>query len=237
MDQSILISVVVPAHNEEKRIGQLLKSLANQKAGFPFEVIVVDNASSDRTATIARETGVRVLFEKQKGYSYPVIRGCAATRGEIICLTDADVRAPNDWLKKIKRAYEENPDAAGIGGIFYYYDRSEFLNFLLRAAYTISPKLIIAEMNGTNMSFRKTAYEKVGGFAYGVNLSSETLLARKLRATGRILIKKDIMVYTSARRFASFGRTFKELLRRGINALSIKLRGKVVFNSFEDIRS
>ena len=236
MDLKPLISVVVPAHNEEKRISQLLKSLARQETDFPFEVIVVDNASSDRTSIIAKEAGVRVLFEKQKGYSYPVIRGCLAALGEIICITDADVIAPSDWLKKIKKAYGEDPDAAGIGGVFYYHDGSKFLNFLLRVIYTLSPKLIIAEMNGTNMSFRKTAYLKVGGFAYGVNLSSETLLVRKLRATGRILIKKDIIVYTSARRFRRFRSTFKELLRRGINALSIKLRGKVVFNSFEDVR-
>ncbi len=236
MNQEPLISVVVPAHNEEKRIGHLLRSLADQETGFPFEVIVVDNASPDRTSAIAKEAGVRVLFENQKGYSYPIIRGCAAARGEVICITDADVIAPNDWLKKIKRAYGENPDAAGIGGIFYYHDGSKFLNLALRVIYTISPKLIIAEMNGTNMSFRKTAYEKVGGFEYGVNLSSETLLARKLRATSRILIKKDLLVYTSCRRFVSVRSAFKELSRRLINALSIKLRKKVVFGSFEDIR-
>jgi glycosyltransferase involved in cell wall biosynthesis len=236
MNQEPLVSVVVPAHNEEKRIGQLLKSLSDQETDFPFEIIVVDNASSDRTSITAKEAGVRVLFEKQKGYSYPVIRGCREARGEIICITDADVIAPNDWLKKIKGAYGENPDAAAIGGVFYYHDGTKFLNFLLRVIYTISPKLIIAEMNGTNMSFRKMAYEKVGGFASGINLSSETLLARKLRAAGRILIKKDIIVYTSRRRFRSLQSTFKELLQRGINALSIKLRGKVIFNSFEDIR-
>lgn len=236
MNQTPLISVVVPAHNEEKRIDRLLQSLADQQTDFPFEVIVVDNASSDRTSAIAKEAGVRVLFEEQKGYSYPVIRGCGEARGKIICITDADVIAPSDWLKKIKRAYGENPDAAAIGGIFYYYDGAKFLNFVLRIAYAISPKLIIAEMNGTNMSFRKTSYEKVGGFEYGVNLSSETLLARRLRARGRILIKKDIMVYTSSRRFRSLRSTLKELLRRGINAFSIKLRKKVIFNSFEDIR-
>ena len=79
----MFISVVVPALNEEKYIGHCLSSLRAQH--YPrelYEIIVVDNASTDRTAEIARRFGLKVVFEPQRGVGRARHRGAQEARGE-----------------------------------------------------------------------------------------------------------------------------------------------------------
>jgi len=107
--KSVLISVVVPAYNEEKNIGQCLTALKNQD--YPsknYEIIVVDNNSTDKTAQIANEMGVRVVPEEKQGYVFALRKGCSQAKGEIITITDADALVPKDWLKKIYQAFQKN---------------------------------------------------------------------------------------------------------------------------------
>ena len=65
--QKPVISVIVPAYNEEKFLPQCLEALKNQSFNLPYEIIVVDNNSTDLTGEIARNAGVKVVLEKRKG--------------------------------------------------------------------------------------------------------------------------------------------------------------------------
>lgn len=114
------ISVVIPAYNEEKYLGSCLESLGKQSLP-PAEVIVVDNNSTDRTASIAQNFDVRVVKEDKQGITYARNRGYNATKHELISRCDADTIVPEDWLEKIVSNFAKY-DIDALTGIAYFYD-------------------------------------------------------------------------------------------------------------------
>lgn len=88
------ISVVIPCYNEEEGIRVVL----DQMPPLVDEVLVVDNASTDRTAEVARELGARVVFEPRKGYGRAYKTGFAKARGDIIVTMDGDGTYPPDSI-------------------------------------------------------------------------------------------------------------------------------------------
>jgi glycosyltransferase involved in cell wall biosynthesis len=94
------VSVVVPAHNAAATLGRTLETLAAQDLQEPWEVIVVDDASSDATAEIARTAPgpVKVVSDGRLGAAEARNRGVAAATGEAIAFTDADCFATPGWL-------------------------------------------------------------------------------------------------------------------------------------------
>jgi len=100
--QEPALSIVVPAYNEESRLGPSLKSILAYRSGrtFPIEIIVVDDGSADATARVAREalgdapmTSV-LVNETNRGKGYSIRRGVLAARGEAVLATDADLSTP-----------------------------------------------------------------------------------------------------------------------------------------------
>src|SRR3989344_2814273 len=102
--KKLKISVVIPAYNEEKYIAKTLKSLINQD--FPrelFEIIVVNNGSTDKTHQVAEKFGVKVIrYNKVQGVSAARDVGSRIAEGEIIAGTDAYTVVPRHWLKTIE---------------------------------------------------------------------------------------------------------------------------------------
>jgi glycosyltransferase involved in cell wall biosynthesis len=94
-------TIVVPAFNEEEMIADCIASIQRQDYSGDFEIIVVDNASTDRTAEIARSMGVTVVKERKQGYVHALRAGFSAATQEIIACTDADTRVPEFWLTRI----------------------------------------------------------------------------------------------------------------------------------------
>jgi len=88
------ISVVIPCHNEEDGI----RTVIEQMPPIVDEILVVDNASTDRTAEVARELGARVVFEGRKGYGRAYKTGFAKARGDIIVTMDGDGTYPPDSI-------------------------------------------------------------------------------------------------------------------------------------------
>lgn len=88
----MLLSFVVPAHNEELELGSCLASIqrAASTAGQRYEVIVVDDASTDRTAAIAREAGARVVSIQRRQIAAARNAGAKAANGEVLFFVDAD---------------------------------------------------------------------------------------------------------------------------------------------------
>ena len=84
------ISVVIPCHNEEEGV----RAVIEQMPAIVDEILVIDNASSDRTAEVARELGARVVFEERKGYGRAYKTGFAKARGDIIVTMDGDGTYP-----------------------------------------------------------------------------------------------------------------------------------------------
>lgn len=109
----MLISVVIPALNEEGVVGRTIKSIPIdefKKKGFQVEIIVVDNASEDNTAKEAAEAGAKVVKEEKRGYGNAYQRGFKEAKGDIIIMGDADLTYPFEiapkFTKEILKGYD-----------------------------------------------------------------------------------------------------------------------------------
>ena len=99
-------SVVIPCFNEENYLKRTIKSLQSQDYKGNFEIIVVDNNSTDNTAIIAKRLGVRVISEKNPGVCFARQKGTLSASGSIVISTDADTVFKKNWLSKIDKKFE-----------------------------------------------------------------------------------------------------------------------------------
>lgn len=225
-----LISVVIPAYNEERLLPASLLALQEQDYDGPYEVIVVNNASTDRTAEIAQVMGARVVDEPRKGYVHALQAGFAAAQGEIVACTDADTRVPPDWLSRLTVNLTTRSGVVATGGIFAFADGP----VLLRLGNLLVNRLNW-HLTGVNMAVWRWAYEQVGGIDPAVNFGADADLGLRLRRLGKVVIDRRLVVRTSARRFqAAF---LKTLWLYWINDLWLALFGRCCFYAFPDIRS
>jgi glycosyltransferase involved in cell wall biosynthesis len=112
-----LLSVVIAALNNEATIGRTLSSVSSNK--FPkdnFEVILVDNGSTDNTVQVAKRYPVKIYSYAKRGQGAARNFGVTKARGEIICFTDSDVVVAEDWLERISDFFRNHPYADGVGG-------------------------------------------------------------------------------------------------------------------------
>lgn len=110
----IRISIIIPAYNEERYLAACLDSVAAQTVK-PYEVIVVDNNSTDNTAKIAeRYPFVKLLHEPRQGIVHARNVGFDHAKGDILARTDADARLPRDWLESVQHFYGY-PEHASMG--------------------------------------------------------------------------------------------------------------------------
>ncbi|REE28990.1 glycosyltransferase involved in cell wall biosynthesis [Methanothermobacter defluvii] len=109
----MIISVVIPALNEEGAVGETVRSVPVDELrdmGFDVEILVVDNASEDNTANEAMEAGARVVREDKRGYGNAYKRGFREARGDILVMGDADLTYPfemiPEFVAEIERGYD-----------------------------------------------------------------------------------------------------------------------------------
>ncbi|MBN1575306.1 MAG: glycosyltransferase, partial [Chitinispirillaceae bacterium] len=190
------VSVVVPAHNEERFLPACLAALSGQDYRGDYEIIVVDNASTDATSGIARRYGCGVLSEPVKGYNRAVKKGFEAAEGEIIACTDADTIVGVEWLSKLVSTLSRRGVVA-CGGLFTFHDGPFWLKltalFFGKFNYHIS---------GANMAVWRHAYHRSGGFSLDVNLGADVEIGKRLKRIGDVVIDRSLVVATSSRRFA-----------------------------------
>ena len=101
----VRFSVIVPAYNEAAYLGRALDALQHQDYDGKYEIIVVDNNSTDATVAVAARCGVRVVSEPRQGVCAARQRGVDCAQGEIIVSTDADTTQPSDWLRTIDAGF------------------------------------------------------------------------------------------------------------------------------------
>jgi glycosyltransferase involved in cell wall biosynthesis len=116
------VSVVISTYNRADRLPLALEALLAQVASVPYEIVVVDNNSTDATPAVvaslaARADGrIRYAFEPRQGLSYGRNTGIALSRGGIIALSDDDVRVAPDYVEQLARAFAEHPEVDYVGG-------------------------------------------------------------------------------------------------------------------------
>ena len=119
--EKIKISVIVPVKDMADTIGACLDALLQQKFveyNRDYEVIVVDDGSSDRSADVARQAGVRVYQQENAGPAAARNSGARLTRGEILAFTDSDCIPDELWVSNIIKAFAK-PEVVGVKGIYH----------------------------------------------------------------------------------------------------------------------
>lgn len=239
-----LISIIVPAYNEEKLIGKCLDSLKNQS--FPkenYEILVIDNNSTDRTSEIAKKCGVRVVAYKEKqGFSVTKQFGADLASGEIIAFCDADTFHDQNWLHIISDLFRDN-NLKIIGGSALPSEGS----FITNALYSIFD--LFAQINqvfgnsliwGFNMAIRKNAFIKVGGFNLNLTSGEDWDISVRIRekyGKGSTLYTNKMRTKTSPRKVSSLSSSLPYFFWGLVNYFSIFIsRQSVSFGKSITIR-
>lgn len=231
------VSIVVPAYNEEALLPRCLEALLAQKYPGKIDITVVDNASTDRTAEVARRCGVKVVHEPQRDYCRALIKGFAEARGDIVALTDADTLVPPDWISGLVAGYQDGVVAVGGNVVF---EKPNWKGWLLA-------KVLVPAFNwldrhdprgphlwGSNFSVRRTAFERIGGWNPAYSLEVDSEISERLRTIGRVRVLASVKVQTSARRWNRA--LVHNLFIYVANYLWMKLLARPLFRDFPVIR-
>jgi peptidoglycan-N-acetylglucosamine deacetylase len=202
-----MISVVIPAYNEEKLIGETLESLKKQDFKGEYEIIVVDNGSWDKTAQVALSMGVKVVSCPQKGVAYARQQGAEAARGEIIVQADADTLYPTWWLTRIDSQFKRHPKAVAVAGTFIYKNPPWWagIEYFLRVFFGMLSALFCGRplvISGANFAFYKKALFQIGGYEYNAYSSDQINIATRLSGVGKVIYDGRLYCATSNRSVA-----------------------------------
>jgi glycosyltransferase involved in cell wall biosynthesis len=239
------LSLIIPAHNEEALLAACLQCAvaelqANRERG-PFEIIVVDNASTDRTAEVAAAVAqARVVAEPIKGLTHARQRGLEEARGAILAYVDADTRMPHGWLARVLDAYERDEHLVCISGPYVYHDLPRVKQVLVRVYWQLLARpmywLTRYMAVGGNFAAKKQALLGIGGFDTTISFYGEdTNIARRLSRSGTVLFDMRLVMPTSARRLHGEG-FVRTALRYAINFLSEVLLKRPATTRYRDIR-
>ena len=192
-----MISVVIPTLNEADNLPPLLHRL--QVEPTPAEIVVVDGGSSDATARIAMDHGVRLL-SSPAGRGRQLAAGAAATKGEVLLFLHADSRFPKGGLGRIRAALDADPNVVG-GNFRLLFDGNEPFSKWLNGFYAwIRSHGVYYGDSGVFV--RRSVYEAIGGMR-PLALMEDFDFIRRLEKSGRTCCIADPPLVTSSRRFHS----------------------------------
>lgn len=158
------VSIVIPVYNEAERLGACLEAIARLRPA-PFEVIVVDNNSTDASASIAAAYSfVTLLHAPKQGVVHARNSGFNAARGDIIGRIDADTLLPPDWIAQLSTIMTDQSIAAVSGSVAYYdlpvirFNAALDLWFRRRIARGMGSEVFLY---GANMAIRRSVWQQV----------------------------------------------------------------------------
>ncbi len=228
--QAPRLSIVVPAFNEEKLLPATLAAIraaaaaSLTPAGVHYELIVCDNNSTDRTGSLARLAGARVVFEPVNQIGRARNSGAAFALGEWILFIDAD-SIPSAELLTDAATTMDRPDVMLAGCTLRMDDAPPVARLFTRGWNGLSR--LFKFVAGSFILVRKDAFREVGGFAPGIFAGEELDLAKRLQKLGRKRGQKTVILHahplvTSARKLTLYKRG--ELLRFMLRAMILPKR-------------
>jgi glycosyltransferase involved in cell wall biosynthesis len=250
------LSFVVPAYNEEAYLPACLESILHQTAQLPAgtsEIIVVNNASSDRTREVALSyPGVIVVDEPRKGLTFARQAGFAASSGSLIANVDSDSRLTPGWVAQVLTTFDEadarsadRKPLAALSGPVLYYDLTSRQRLFVHVFYLIGWAtyamnrhiLRVGSMvQGGNFVTSRQALEDIGGFNLAISFYGEdTDIACRLNTVGEVRFTFDLKMFSSARRLKKEG-MLTMAGRYSINYLWTTFFKRPFTNSHIDIR-
>ncbi len=204
------LSIIIPAFNEEKYIGDCLKSILKYAPQNLLEIIVVNNASHDRTAEIAKQFDrVRVVYEPIKGLPRARQRGFEEAKGDVMLSLDADTRVPKGWFEAMQEELKE-PNVVCVSGPYNFYDIPPWQRICVAAYWNSCAKVTYASTGymvvGGNFAVKRDALKKIGGFNTDISFYGEdTDIAKRLHTVGTVVYSPRCWINSSGRRLNAEG--------------------------------
>jgi glycosyltransferase involved in cell wall biosynthesis len=238
----IKLSVIIPAYNEEKYIASSLESLIEKAGKDIYEIIVVDNASTDNTAAIASKfKGVKVVREERKGLTRARQAGLMAAKGDLVAYIDADTHIKPHWFAYVKKEFSRNKRLVCLSAPYSLYDVSKwkrmltwsYWNLLAYPTYMLLMKYMVL---GANFVAKRSVLLKIGGFDETIEFYGEdTDIARRLHKIGKVKFLRKSLVSSSARRMEAEG-WLKIGLKYTTNFVSEVLLHRPANQKYQDYR-
>ncbi|HUC26960.1 MAG TPA: glycosyltransferase family 2 protein, partial [Streptosporangiaceae bacterium] len=156
------VSFVVIAHNEAGNIGRTLSAITSLSGLDDYEVVVVNDGSSDATADVVRQhaagnPSIKLIdLPKNRGRGYARSTGIAAAEGELIATVDADIILPGDWFRRAESALDGHDAVGGTavpdGDVAYVYQATRLI-----------PRIVghTTAVTGSNALYRRQVFEVV----------------------------------------------------------------------------
>jgi len=210
------ISVVITTYNRCAILPAAIESVLRQNASdLKYELIVVDNNSTDKTRQVVESFGteehknVRYIFEAKQGAAHGRNAGIAIARGKVIAFMDDDVRARMDWLFNIKQAFDASPHIECVGGRILPNWSSEPSPWLTTdhwgplAIADYGDQTVFSSANipicwsTSNISFRRTVFDRIGGFCGDfLRCQDRELMCRFISGGGQMMYDPNVVVTT-----------------------------------------
>lgn len=189
----VQVSVIVPARNEQARLEACLESLLHQDYRGGYEVIVVDDHSTDGTAAVAARFGITVLrlADGNAGGAAGRNAGVEHARGEVVAFTDADCRPAQNWLQHLMAPFQDpvvgvcGGEIVGLGNsmVARYVEAAGIFRLDSRMRAKPWPILVTA-----NVAYRKTVFEALGPFDASLRGAADMEMSWRVAQDGRFRV-------------------------------------------------
>lgn len=162
--RALTVSVVIPVRDDAAELRACLSALARQSHP-PFEVVVVDNGSSDDSVAVALAGGARIVTEPRVGIPHAAATGYDAARGDVIARLDADTRPDPDWVEQVVAAFTDD-EVDAVTGPGRFHDVPWLLRgvaaLVYLGAYYVLTWLAIANtpLWGSSMALRADVWQR-----------------------------------------------------------------------------
>ena len=218
-----MISFIVPAHNEEAWIGRSVSAIRDgaESSGEPYEIIVVDDASTDATASIARQQGAQVIRVEHRKISATRNAGAQQARGDIFFFVDADTLTNAPAIQSAVRSVHAG--AVGGGCVPRFEGCLPWWWRLIEPFIKPAMRLARFVPSGTFLFCTRSAFQAVGGFDENYYAAEEVVFVAALKRQGRYAVLDETVV-TSGRKFRAYStwslaRLFMRFVLRGPRGL------------------
>jgi len=194
-----MISIIIPAYNEQAKIGALVSFLKTQSKGGDTEILVVDGGSTDETVKVAQLQGAKVFRSPQKGRARQMNFGAKNAQGDWLYFLHADTTPPPTFISDINQKIKEGFECGCFRLKFDYgHPALRFYSWFTRF------DLDIFRFGDQSLFVKKALFCKIGGFDEKLLVMEDQEIVSRLKSHAQFgIVKKQVT--TSARKYQQFG--------------------------------
>lgn len=223
-----IVSIVIPAWNEEKTIVRTLFTLSKINTKYPTEIIIINNNSTDNTQKILDTCGARSILETKQGVAHARQTGLLAAKGKYILCGDADTLYPSTWAELL--VHELKKDGVVVAWGKHSFVPSETTTRATFALYETVKQLLYRFRDnnrpylnamGANVGYKKEFALRVGGYDTTATIGEDGRLAMLMWKYGKIVgvRSRKATVWTDSRRFKFDNGLLHSMVRRALKEI------------------